>query len=53
MRLAIFEFYFKKSISANIAISEAIRLAKKYSTPEAGAFINGVLDTALSKGNTE
>ena len=32
------------SVPREVAISEAVKLAKRYATPEAGRFVNGVLD---------
>jgi len=43
LRVACFELMFRPDIPVAVAISEAVELAKKYSTPEAGRFINGVL----------
>jgi len=45
LRLGVFELmYEKQEIPPKVAISEAIRLAKKFATPESTAFINAVLD---------
>jgi transcription antitermination protein NusB len=43
LRLAIFELR-AASAPPKVAINEALELAKKFSTPEAGPFINGILD---------
>lgn len=43
LRLAIYELHFRNDIPINVAINEAIELAKKFSGPESGSFINGVL----------
>ena len=43
LRLGVFEMT-HQDIPPKVAISEAIRLARKFSTPEAGAFINAILD---------
>lgn len=43
LRLAIFELAFEKTIPANIVFAEAKRLAKKFATAEASAFVQGVL----------
>lgn len=48
MRLATYEIMFDDEIDAPVSISEAVILAKKYSTPEEASFINGVL-SAISK----
>jgi N utilization substance protein B len=52
LRLGIFELIFDELIPPKVAIAEAIRLARKYATPEGGTFVNAVLD-ALYKKNPE
>jgi N utilization substance protein B len=45
LRLALWEM--KNGVTpAAVAIDEAVRLAKRYSTDEAGAFVNGILGAA-------
>jgi len=44
LRLGVFELFFANGIPPKVAISEAIRLCRKFATPEAAAFINAVLD---------
>lgn len=44
LRLGTFELLHRPDIPAKVSINEAIDLAKKYSTAESGAFVNGVLD---------
>ena len=46
LRLAIFELRFGTA-PAKVVINEALELAKKFSSEEAPAFLNGVLDAAL------
>ncbi len=36
-------------IPPKVALSEAVRLARKFSTAEAGAFVNAVLDALYKK----
>ncbi len=48
LRIGVYELS-QNELSAGIIISEARRLAKKYSTPEASAFVNGVLDALAHK----
>lgn len=43
LRLAVYEIYYADDIPDNVAINEAVELAKKYSSDEAPAFINGLL----------
>lgn len=44
LRLGVYEILFDAAIPPKVAISEAIRLAKKYGTPEAASFVNALLD---------
>lgn len=44
LRLAAFELMNDKEIPPKVVISEAIRLARKFATPESSSFINAVLD---------
>jgi transcription antitermination protein NusB len=50
LRLGVFELFYDPSIPYKVAISEAIRLARKFGTPESSTFINAVLD-ALYKSS--
>jgi len=44
MRLGCFELLFRQDIPPKVAINEAVELAKKYSGPESGKFVNAILD---------
>lgn len=44
LRLAAFEILFDDTVPPKVAIAEAIRLGRKFSTPESASFINAVLD---------
>ncbi len=44
LRMALFEMKHIDDIPAVVSINEAIDLAKKFSTPDSGRFINGILD---------
>jgi len=44
LRLAMHEMR-TTDTPAKVVINEAVELAKKFSTDEAGAFVNGILDT--------
>jgi len=44
LRLAIFELLYESSIPAKVVIAEAVRLARKFSTPESASFVNAILD---------
>lgn len=45
MQLAIFEILYVDDVPTGVAISEAVRLAKKYDGDDTGAFVNGILGT--------
>jgi N utilization substance protein B len=49
LRLAAFELSYARPTAPAIVINEAIEIAKKYSSPEAAVFVNGILD-ALRRG---
>ena len=44
LRLAMYEMLFRDDIPPVVSINEAVDIAKKFSTPESGAFVNGILD---------
>jgi N utilization substance protein B len=44
LRLATYELLDRPDIPPSVSLNEAIEIAKKYSTPDASVFINGVLD---------
>jgi N utilization substance protein B len=48
LRMALCEIHFMPDIPEKVAINEAIDLAKQYSTLESSAFVNGILDAAIS-----
>ena len=43
IQLAIYEILYMEDVPTGVAISEAVRLAKKYDAPETGSFVNGIL----------
>ena len=43
MQLAIYEICYIDDVPVGVAISEAVRLAKKYDGDDTGAFVNGIL----------
>ena len=45
IRLAVYEMLFCNDIPANVSISEAVELVKKYGEDKARAFVNGVLSS--------
>ncbi len=44
LRMAAYELLFLDDVPAKVAINEAVDLAKRYSTGDSGAFVNGILD---------
>lgn len=43
LRVAVWEILFNDEVPDQVAISEAVELAKQYSTDESGVFVNGLL----------
>lgn len=44
LRLALYELYYRPDIPAPVTINEAVEIAKTFSAPQAGRFVNGILD---------
>ena len=53
MQLAIFETLWVEDVPVGVAVSEAVRLAKKYDGDDTGAFVNGILGSFARSLNTE
>ena len=56
MQLAIYEILYMDDVPTGVAISEAVRIAKKYDGDETGSFVNGILGAfarALTAPKTE
>jgi len=49
LRLSVYQLTFCPDIPPKVAINEAVELAKKFSTAQSPAFVNGVLDAVLKK----
>ncbi len=47
LKMGVCEFLFFPTIPTKVTINEYIDIAKQYSTPQSGQFINGVLDNIL------
>ena len=43
MQLAVYEICYLDDVPTGVAISEAVRLAKKYDGDDTGSFVNGIL----------
>lgn len=44
LRLGLFELHFDTALPAKVVIAEAIRLCRKFGTPESASYINAILD---------
>jgi N utilization substance protein B len=44
IRVAVYEIIFRDDIPDAVSINEALEIAKRFSTAESAAFINGILD---------
>ena len=53
MQLAIFEILYVDDVPTGVAVSEAVRLAKKYDGDDTGAFVNGILGAFARSQATE
>ena len=51
MQLAMFEIQYIDDVPTGVAISEAVRIAKKYDGDDTGSFVNGILG-AFARGLT-
>ncbi len=45
MRCSVAEMLYMNDVPARVSITEAVQMAKKYSTEESAMFVNGILDT--------
>ena len=48
LRLATYEILYRNDIPPKATINEALEMAHKYSTPDSGKFINGILDKIMT-----
>jgi len=44
LRLGVYELFYEPETPSAVVIDEAVELCKRFSGPEAGPFVNGVLD---------
>ena len=49
LRLGLFELLFCADIPPKVALSEGVRLARKFATPEAAQFVNAIMDVIWKK----
>ena len=52
LRLASYELLYLDDVPVKVSINEAIDLAKRYSTADSGAFVNGILDRIRLDGES-
>jgi transcription antitermination protein NusB len=53
MRVALYEMRCREDVPAEVAINEAVNLARQYCGADAPAFVNGILGAAVSEGPRE
>ena len=53
MQLAVFEILYVEDVPTGVAISEAVRIAKKYDGDDTGSFVNGILGSFARSFNAE
>jgi N utilization substance protein B len=51
--MATYELLHRSDIPTGVVISEAVELAKQFSTEESGRFVNGVLATVASRARPD
>jgi N utilization substance protein B len=44
LRIGVFELLYRPDVPREVALDEAVELAKRYGTEDSSAFVNGVLD---------
>jgi N utilization substance protein B len=49
LRIAVWELLGRPDVPVAVVISEAVELAKRYSTDDSGRFVNGVLSAAAAE----
>lgn len=52
LRLGLFELQFDTALPAKVVIAEAIRLCRKFGTPESASYINAILDGVYKKNGS-
>lgn len=53
MQVALAEIFSFPSIPTTVSLNEYVEVAKMYSTPKSGSFINGMLDTIVNQSKKE
>jgi N utilization substance protein B len=52
LRLGLFEILFDGEVPPKVAIAEAVRLCRKFGTPESSQFVNAILDGVFKKNGS-
>jgi len=52
LRIAVYEMRFSGEVPSQVAINEALEIAKRYSTEDSVSFLNGILDAIGANGTT-
>lgn len=47
LRLGFFELFYESALPHKVVMAEAIRLTRKFGTPEGADFVNAILDTVF------
>jgi len=50
LRIAVYEMLYSEDVPAEVAINEAVELAKEFGTDQSSKFINGVLSSIAKQG---
>jgi N utilization substance protein B len=50
IRIALYELRHSETVPVNVVLNEAVELAKRYGTAEGAAFVNGLLERAVTEG---
>ena len=53
LRVAVYELDYMGDLPAAVVVNEAVTLAKRFDTPQAGKFVNGVLSSVLRMDGQE
>lgn len=51
LRICVYELLYRDDVPDEVAINEAVELAKTYDTDKAPAFVNGILNSVLKEKN--
>jgi len=49
MRIAVYEMMFRDDVPPQVAINEAVEIAKRFAGDESPKFVNGILDAVRAK----